>query len=238
MPVEKDKLITDLRAELGAARARIAELEALLEDREATVFESVMREREAAKRSTHDYLTDLLNRRGMDEAVKRILSQITPPTAKRKREEGAVQHVAVMYLDIDHFKDINDKHGHPLGDKVLKAVAAQLDDGLIFGHALRESDLVVRLGGEEFAVIFPGTSEDKLLEKLALPGQDDIPLRDRRLRKLLVEFQDQKVRIQLTLSAGITEYRYPENFADTLERADAALYAAKKLGRNRIVVAP
>jgi diguanylate cyclase (GGDEF)-like protein len=141
---------------------------------------------------------------------------------ERGRREG--QPVSFVMLDLDHFKLVNDRHGHAVGDAVLRAVAACVRE------RLRGSDVLGRLGGEEFGVVLPATGEagarhlaDQVrlaVEALDLHGEGGVPLR-------------------VTLSAGVAVAE-PER-ADTAETlmhlADKALYQAKQKGRNRVVVA-
>ena len=130
--------------------------------------------------------------------------------------------ISVLMLDIDHFKRINDKHGHAVGDLVLKRVVQQA------GELLRTDDLLARIGGEEFAVLLPNTTleqaanvADRLRQRLAeqrVPGGDD--------------------GIRFTVSIGVAARQAGEPTVDTvLGRADAAMYRAKAEGRDRIVVA-
>jgi diguanylate cyclase (GGDEF)-like protein len=160
-------------------------------------------------RSRHDGLTGLLNRRAMQEAIDQQLS--------RSRRAGDT--FAVVMLDLDHFKSINDGHGHAVGDLALKHTAALLQAGL------READRVGRFGGEEFIVLMPGTglaeaaaAAETLRSRLA--GQpvptDSAPL-------------------PLSASFGVAEWKGPnEAPSRLLMRADQALYQAKHAGRNRV----
>jgi len=122
-------------------------------------------------------------------------------------------------VDIDHFKRINDQHGHAAGDEVLRLFA---------GHAaatMRDTDVLSRWGGEEFLVMLP-----------------DTPLREaslgfERLRSLLSRDQawGEQMHLRVSFSAGLTTWRPGESMRDALARADAALYEAKAKGRDRLV---
>jgi diguanylate cyclase (GGDEF)-like protein len=161
-------------------------------------------------RSRHDGLTALLNRRAIEEAV---LAQV-----HRSRRTG--EPFAVLMLDLDHFKDINDRHGHATGDRALKHTAAALK------AEVREIDAVGRFGGEEFLVLMPGATIDT-----ARPVAE-------RLRAALARDMQQPDALPLPLSAsiGIAQWREPsEEPSRLLMRADAALYAAKARGRNCVV---
>lgn len=139
---------------------------------------------------------------------------------ERARREG--QPVAFVMLDLDHFKHVNDRHGHAVGDQVLKAVAA------CTRARLRGSDVLGRLGGEEFGLVLPATGATgarHLAEQVRL-AVEALPLTGDGGRPL-----------QVTLSAGVAE-AVPSDTPDTLMHvADKALYQAKQQGRNRVVVA-
>lgn len=125
---------------------------------------------------------------------------------------------SLIVLDIDHFKRINDTRGHLVGDEILVQLAE------LFRDRLRQSDRVFRYGGEEFVVSLPSTrggAAARIAEKL-------------RARVAATRFPGTD---QLTVSAGVAELRYGETQHDWLRRADAALYAAKQAGRNRVSVA-
>ncbi|HET8968499.1 MAG TPA: sensor domain-containing diguanylate cyclase, partial [Gaiellaceae bacterium] len=119
--------------------------------------------------------------------------------------------LCVAVIDLDHFKHFNDKHGHQAGDRLLKAASAS------WRTALRETDTLARYGGEEFAVVLPGCSVDVAEAVLE------------RLRELTPEGQ--------TCSVGLAEWTPGESEADLIARADSALYAAKRGGRDTLVAA-
>ncbi len=135
--------------------------------------------------------------------------------AARARSTGAP--LTLLYLDIDHFKRLNDGHGHAAGDAVLRGMSDVLQ------KALRDSDVFGRLGGEEFCVLLPDQSEDKARA-----------LGDR-LRTLLAAVP--RPDGQLTVSAGIAGMRGGESVMQTLHRADLAMLKAKQAGRDRVCIA-
>jgi len=160
-----------------------------------------------------DPLTGLKNRRGLERAVEDIL-----------RDPAGFVGSAVLLADIDHFKVVNDTYGHVLGDKVIRAVA----------HVLRSSikgrDVAARLGGEEFAIVLPQTS---LLGAAALAEQIRLTVEQGRICR-----SDGEESIgQVTLSVGVAAAQPGDTLEALLERADAAMYTAKRAGRNRISVA-
>jgi diguanylate cyclase (GGDEF)-like protein len=127
-------------------------------------------------------------------------------------------------MDIDHFKVVNDRHGHPAGDLVLKAVSGTLK------KALRTSDVVGRYGGEEFLAVLPETG----LEQGAAVVE--------RLRGWVSALKiqlDSGKSVEITVSAGVAQYAFAGDSRDLfLKRADAALYRAKDSGRNRVETEP
>lgn len=155
--------------------------------------------------SYHDALTGLLNRRRLEE--------ILEVEIMRTRRSG--QPLCVGILDIDRFKEINDVHGHEIGDEVLRALAVDL------GRRLRSTDETGRWGGEEFVVVLHAT---KLPEAVLL--LDELRRRIAREREGLLTF---------TISAGVAEYHQGQSAADLIAAADAKMYEAKRAGRNRVV---
>ncbi|MEO1305849.1 MAG: PleD family two-component system response regulator [Pseudomonadota bacterium] len=158
-----------------------------------------------------DPLTGLYNRRHMLERVQLWM----------RRSEKSKKPVSIIALDIDHFKAINDEHGHEAGDQVLKAFAERLRTNI------RPIDIACRPGGEEFLLIMPETSA----EHAAIGAE--------RVRKAIAtvpfSVERAKTEISVTVSAGIATHDGEEGvLADFLHRADQALYRAKENGRNRI----
>jgi diguanylate cyclase len=169
--------------------------------------------RRAQSEALLDSLTGLKNRRGLERAVEDLL-----------REPPGLQGSALLLADIDHFKVVNDTYGHVLGDKVIRAVA----------HVLRSSikgrDVAARLGGEEFAILLPQTS---LTGAAAVAEQIRGTVEQGRICR-----PDGNESIgQVTLSVGVAAARPGDTLEALLERADAAMYAAKRAGRNRISLA-
>ena len=156
-----------------------------------------------------DELTGLYNRRYLMQ----MLAQ------QRALANRSRYGFVVCYLDLDHFKKVNDQYGHPFGDKVLKAFAN------LMSNCLREVDLGARLGGEEFVLILADTNLDAafgVCQRMADKWQK-------------VRFSEAP-ELVLTLSAGIAEFKPPETIEHILERADKLLYDAKHKGRNCIEV--
>jgi diguanylate cyclase (GGDEF)-like protein/PAS domain S-box-containing protein len=188
--------------------SQLAQARRELEERLATIDELNVQLREQAVR---DPLTHLYNRRYFDEAIEAEMARV--------RREGKPLCLAV--LDIDLFKDVNDRFGHAAGDRVLVRLAHLLR------HLVRASDVVCRFGGEEFVVAMPGAT---LQAALARAGA---------LRAAFASeatLAEDGMEIRCTLSAGVAQYRAgAETTSALLLRADRALYSAKEAGRDRVV---
>ncbi len=195
----------------------------------ADYFEGIVRE--TRNRAERDLLTGLRNRQGLARITPRLERRLIDQ--RRNREgEGMADYVAM--IDIDFFKSVNDRFGHPNGDRVLREV------GQTLAHTVRwRKDITARLGGEEFFAF------------LSAAGREGAQASAERIRqaveKALIPLDDFPA-IQVTVSVGIAELRAlppPESgakprvegaLADAIERADRALYEAKHAGRNRVVV--
>ncbi len=161
--------------------------------------------------ATRDELTGLFNRRHMMEVL----------TQHQKRLIRSGHHrFCLALLDIDHFKRINDTHGHGVGDEVLREFAATLQ------RALRDTDVLARWGGEEFLLLINDTSPE--LANIGLERARDMLA----AAPLLAHMPD----LRVTFSAGLTGYDDVEELSICIERADQALYRAKAEGRNRTVI--
>jgi len=154
-----------------------------------------------------DPLTGAFNRGYFDAHAPRLAARCRP----------ARQSLSVLMIDVDNLKQVNDAHGHPAGDRVLKQVVNRVTS------ALRPSDLVARMGGDEFAVVMPETDLDAALQIAE------------RLRGRIAETPVEGVAV--TVSIGVTASRpdVEEELEVTLQRADAAVYEAKRAGGNRVV---
>jgi two-component system, cell cycle response regulator len=166
--------------------------------------------REASVRriSLTDSLTGAGNRRKFDDEL--------PLEVDRARRHG--YPLSLVMLDLDHFKEYNDTLGHEAGDRVLR------DVGVLFNQGLRQEDIFYRLGGEEFVVLLPGLDK----EEAAIAAE--------RMRRL-VEAHPLDKSITVTASFGVATLDSKERGDDLLARADAAMYRAKRGGRNRVVEA-
>ena len=163
---------------------------------------------EQRQKALTDPLTGLPNRAAWSE-------RLELEVARWQRYGG---DLLLAILDIDHFKRINDNYGHLAGDKVLKLIAAEL------GKRLRKTDFIARFGGEEFVLLLPATPLDgaELLLETLRAGIEECP------------FHFRGERVTITLSAGISAFATGERSDQVFERADQALYRAKRAGRNRV----
>lgn len=206
------RLIATLDAETRALIAGTRALGCQLQrySREASELHSHL---EALQREAEtDALTGVANRKGFDRALREL--------ATRSLEEGVP--LALLVVDVDHFKQFNDTHGHDVGDAVLRLVAGRIRDGL------READVVARYGGEEFVVLMPGVG---LADAIAAAERLRAAVAARRLRSRT----DGSDLGAVTVSIGVALYRPGEPLDHLFRRADHALYIAKRTGRNRVV---
>jgi diguanylate cyclase (GGDEF)-like protein len=183
-----------------------------LEELGARVTDLAGQLREAKQENVRDSLTQLINRRGFDEFMNRMVFM----------RDVFGEAAALLMVDVDRFKLVNDTYGHPGGDAVLKALA----DCLVRNFP-RKSDLVARYGGEELAVVLPDTSTANAMRLAERTRQA--------VREVKVPHGGQT--ISVTISIGVAQLGRQESIQAWLERADRALYAAKAQGRDRVAEA-
>ena len=182
-----------LRGRLKAQKAELAEALARIQDM-----------------ATRDDLTLLANRRHMNELL----------AYEQQRHDRKGHTLCLALLDIDHFKRVNDTHGHAAGDEALRAFSRQALS------AVRTTDVLARWGGEEFLLLLPDTELGAATQVLARIQA--------RIAELRVEVEGGEP-LQLTFSAGLTASRPGDSDSVVIERADRAMYAAKAGGRNRVM---
>jgi diguanylate cyclase (GGDEF)-like protein len=168
---------------------------------------------EARQDALTDPLTKVWNRKGMDEML----------NAEMGRARRGQQRVALMLLDVDHFKQVNDDRGHPAGDHVLKEIAQRIR------ACLRPSDVVARYGGDEF-LVFAGSCSEPAAGTLAQRIVSRV-----RLRPFVFGGQEIPITVTIGVASSVVTVDLP--VATLIEHADAALYAAKSDGRNGYRVA-
>ena len=163
--------------------------------------------RELKLAASRDALTGVANRGELEKHLRGLFEEYVPSES---------DSFSVIFLDIDHFKAINDNYGHSIGDRVLVAVARMMQSELYSG------ELVARYGGEEFVVLCPATDHDSAIRKAE------------RLRTTLAEMNiGEKPRVNVTASLGVSQVEAGDSPDDLIHRADTALYNAKEGGRNR-----
>jgi diguanylate cyclase (GGDEF)-like protein len=204
--------VGNLRQAVADKQRRDEEAQAAL----ATQVESLQsRLVEARNEAAIDQLTKIANRRTFDRTLSRWLSP---------RTEGGKRPFVLALFDIDDFKKINDTHGHPIGDRVLLALAQRLS-GL-----LRPTDLVARYGGEEF---------------VALLGEINLAVAEKRLAQIVRQTGEavfeydkdaESKQLRFTVTCGAAEYSQGDTAEALVKRADEALYEGKRAGKNRVVV--
>ncbi|MBN2705021.1 MAG: GGDEF domain-containing protein [Deltaproteobacteria bacterium] len=180
-------------------------------DAQQTVKRLQKKMQEVADMATIDELTGLFNRRA-------LFSRLLEEQSRALRYE---QGFSLLLIDIDDFKNINDQHGHQVGDGILKGL------GSFFRQNLRDCDFPARFGGEEFICLLPSTS----LEQAVLVAD--------KLRKLLshstLSSRDGGVNLKITVSIGAATFDGESDIDSLIKRADDALYLAKRRGKNQVV---
>ena len=209
LKAENERIQGEAREHLEArVRARTAELDATLHRLEDA-------NRRLQDFSRRDGLTGVYNRRHLDDVAVQFCQQ-----AREK-----VQPLALLMVDVDHFKQVNDRHGHLVGDDCLRAVA-QLLDRRVRGTG----GTLARYGGEEFAILLPGASVEAARE-LAEAIRVDVGSQT-------VQCEEQAIGLTVSIGLYAVPPGYPCSAAELLRHADSALYTAKRGGRNRVEVAP
>ncbi len=213
--------IRDLRKRIGDEVGTLRRAVAEKQHRDDTAYSQLTSRVETLQKklsdmeveATMDALTCVGNRRRFQLSLTRMVAQA----------QQASVPLSLAMVDVDHFKKINDVHGHPIGDRVLLCVAQKL------AKAVRQTDVVARYGGEEFALL------------LANVTASDV---ESRLKQLLVEIAassyeydvlGRKEKVTFTVSCGLADFTPGESEDDFVKRADEALYEAKRKGRNRVV---
>lgn len=206
--------VARLMVDTGMLDSSLQDLDQRLRHSEAEVAQLRARLDEVRQEARTDALTRLLNRRAFDEALGEQI-RTSHPTARP---------LSLVMIDADHFKRINDELGHLFGDRVLGSIAEVLRKNV------KGRDVLARFGGEEFVALLPDTAIEgaaQLAEQLRAAVQG---IRIRRS-------DTQAVVGNITVSCGVAQLRAGETGAELIDRADAALYEAKRSGRNRVSVA-
>jgi diguanylate cyclase len=232
------RAIFKLREELMLERVKRAE-------REEEVINLNSRLEEAGR----DPLTNAMTRRAFDDHIRDIIAETYPDVAahaRQRKRKAKGQAIALLLCDTDGFKGINDTHGHESGDVVLAAVAANLRRHV----RTHQGDRLQRYGGDEFVIVFQGTQGKAVMERFFDRALGYSKLEAVHVTLNRVDDQGKQVDIWVTMTGGVADFHmpaYPDGtpqakvdellqlaFKDALVRADAALYRAKELGKNRI----
>jgi len=207
-------VISELAALTRAMMERTRAVEADLAHSQSRAEELQKSLEETRRAADHDHLTGLPNRRAFEHTFEREL----------REAQAAGEPLCVAFCDIDHFKRINDTHGHPAGDRVLKFVAETLN------RISNARCHVARHGGEEFAVLFRGKSIAEAWQTL-----DDA--REEIAERRLVNRANDMPFGRVTFSGGLADVFAYTTMSSALKAADEALYSAKQAGRNQVVIA-
>lgn len=201
--------IGEMNSEAKANHETLIESQKKAQEAEKKINELTLKLDYISEAAHEDFLTGALNRRGMDEALAREF--------ERSDRHGTALSLAM--LDVDHFKKINDTMGHSTGDKALAHLSK------VVKSILRSTDVLARYGGEEFVILLPGSTQHDAINVVSGLQRD--------LTKNF--FLHNNDRVLITFSAGVAEREHGESVDSVLPRADAALYLAKQLGRNRVI---
>lgn len=207
-----DEVMRETRViQLNAQRSRdeLMDMRRRVEESEKEVARLQNELSQASEMVRHDPLTGALNRKGMDEAVEREVARVRRHNAK----------ICMALLDIDNFKKLNDSLGHQAGDDALVHLAR------VTRETIRPQDTLARYGGEEFVLLLPETSVDDAVAAMTRV--------QRELTKRFFLHKNEKVLI--TFSCGVAELGETEAPTEAIARADAAMYLAKRAGKNRVV---
>lgn len=196
----------------AVARNMIRILSSRIRNDDTNLSASIKSQRQYERSARTDVLTGLNNRRWLDEMLPRLM-------ARCRKDEVAL---ALLMLDVDHFKRYNDEHGHLAGDQALRAL------GQVLLANLRPNDAALRYGGEEFMVILPGFDQ----EQMGAVAQRTCDM----VRAKKIEDVEGRPLPSITVSIGAVLWRGEESMEALIAAADGALYQAKKAGRDRVVV--
>jgi diguanylate cyclase len=213
---ELSTLVVEVMEDTRGVQGAIGTAQAELQQAQRTVVEHEARTRRLeaelsalSSRLNEDYLTQLLNRRGLSRAFQ----------AEASRADRASEPMCVALLDVDNFKHLNDQLGHAAGDEALVHLSR------VVRESIRPSDSIARWGGEEFVILLPDTNLEGAVATM------------QRVQRALTRryFLHNHERVLITFSAGVAERHRGESQDDAIARADRALYRAKSAGRNRVV---
>jgi len=227
--IKKDIQESNTNDEIKVVKTKLINATSSLENEIETVNEKLTEEKEQIelleekiktledsldtykKESTIDFLTTLLTRKAYEKEVEKFDERF-------KRDN---RDYAVVFFDLDKFKDVNDNYGHDCGDTVLKTF------GLILNKLTRKTDIVARYGGEEFVALIEYSKEEDLVKYL------------KRVKDVVTsnKFTHKDLKLDITFSAGVDIRSNHKSYEDTIQQSDILLYEAKFDGRNKIILA-
>lgn len=205
-------IVSELITETERMRVSTRELIEQLDRSARDVHDLTEQLRQAEHQALLDPLTGMLNRRGFEQRLRAFLEQA-----------GSLQGCAMLLADIDHFKSVNDRYGHLLGDKVIRALSD------VIRSNIKGRDIAGRIGGEEFAIFLPDTTPSGAA---AVAAQLSAAMSARTIRRSGLDQPMDRV----TLSIGVATGSSADTLETLLDRADNAMYAGKRAGRNRVFV--
>jgi diguanylate cyclase len=212
-PVLKE-VVSATRTMANQSKSSSEDLQAMRERANQTDAELIKLHQEldrVSAQARHDPLTGALNRKGLEEAVDREMSNV------RRKDTP----LCMALLDIDNFKKLNDTMGHATGDIALTHLAS------VARECMRPQDTLARYGGEEFVVLLPDTPLEQGVEAM-------IRLQRELTKKFFLAGTE---KVLITFSAGVAQLASDESGTDAIKRADKAMYLAKRAGKNRVVAA-
>lgn len=168
----------------------------------------------------YDELTDVFNRRGFLKEAGKLFETIVPSKKGDERRRELPVPFSVVFLDIDDFKKVNDTFGHEAGDEILRAM------GQAVPRHFREYDIVGRWGGEEFVIALLG-ADSKVTHQIAERMREAVAV---------LSVPAGKHVLRVTLSIGVAQHSDELNIMALIDRADGAMYLAKKSGKNRVAI--
>ncbi len=204
-----EAIVTHLLASTNSIQASMGLMRRQIQESRQEIDALQERLEKISEETLTDSLTGLANRKGLTKALEAAISSI----------DDLKPLPCILMIDIDNFKNINDTHGHLLGDKVIKAVSD------ILSYQIKGKDTAARYGGEEFCVLLP---ETELQGAVKLAENIRLIVENTRIKRA----KDQQEICRVTISIGVTRYHLKEALTDFLDRADKALYRSKHDGRN------